>query len=136
MKIAEKAIYELLKGFVSNRVYGLRAPQNATAPFIIFQRVDSTPWRAINGPDGITQATLQIDFYARDYYTAKELAGDCAAILDGFRGTVNITSDSPSESIRIAGISLQNDIDILDQTDAPLLFRVSATYLVTFYTGD
>ena len=135
MKIPERAIHALLEDFAGGRVYALRAPQNATAPFVIFQRVDGNAWRAINGPDGIAQAVIQIDSYAREYYEAKDLAGEIQELLDGYRGTVMHGPDSPpQESIRIAGISYQNDVDIFDQTDMPLLFRVSANYLVTFAT--
>lgn len=132
MKTVEPAIFELLKSLNSNRVYPLNAPQNVTAPFIVYNRVDSERWRSVNSPSGIAQATIQIDVYAATYQAAKELALSIENTLDGYRGLVYYGTDSPQEFVRIAGISLQNDVDLLDQTEKPLLFRNSANYLVTY----
>jgi len=52
MKIVEYAIFELLDGLASGRIYALRAPQNVTAPFVVFQRVGGERWRSINDPSG------------------------------------------------------------------------------------
>lgn len=128
----ERAIYELLKDLCGGRVYALRAPQNSPDPFVIFQRLESERWRSINNPSGIAQATLQVDAYAQKYYDAKDVAAQIESILDGYRGTVTLDGDSPQQTVRIAGISLQSDSDMIDQTDEPLLFRNTASYLVTF----
>lgn len=129
MKLVEKALYELLKTHAVNRVYALRAPQDALSPYIVFQRTDSDRWRSINNPSGIAQAYIQVDAYAGSYYAAKELEALIETTLDGFRGDVQTGGDT----IKIAGISLQNDLDLLDQTDSPLLFRNSASYKVTYH---
>jgi hypothetical protein len=135
MKIADKAIHHLLSGLASGRVYLMRAPQNATAPFIVFQEVDSSRWRSINAPSGIAQSTFQIDTYSQRPYEAKELAADVEEILDGYADTVFYGSDSPQDFLKIAGITLQSAVDLVDQTDEPLLFRKSVTYTVTYYQG-
>lgn len=130
----ERALYNKiceLSG-VSNRVYAMRAPQNATAPFVVYQRADSDRWRHINGPSGMVQITMQIDIYAATYAQSRSLAVQLEAILDGFRGEVGYGSNSPVDKVRIAGISCQTDVDLIDETDTPLLYRVSADYLVTF----
>jgi hypothetical protein len=132
MKYPEKAIYELIKTLASGRVYGVKAPQNATPPFIVFQRIDSDRWRSVNGASGMAQATIQIDVYDDSLYGAKDVAIQIEDTLESYRGTVYYGSDSPQESIRIAGISTQNDSDSLDQTAEPFLFRNSADYLVTY----
>jgi hypothetical protein len=135
---AEKAIYQLLQDNIpalENRIYAMIASQDQDPPFCVFQRTDSSRWRSINNPSGIAQAFIQIDVYARDYYQAKTIAADVEQLLDGYRGTVDFTGDSPADAIKIAGISLQNDIDILEQSDEPILHRNSAAYLVTYYLG-
>lgn len=132
MKLVEPAIYELLKTLAAGAVYAMRAPQGATGPFIIFQRVDGERWRHINGPTGICQASIQIDCYATDYYESKELATEVEEILDGYANTVYYGDESPQEFVKIGGISLQTDADLFDQTDEPFLFRSSSTYLVTY----
>ncbi len=130
----EKALFELIKTYASGRIYALRAPQNVTAPFVVFQRIDSDRWRSLTGPSGVAQATVQIDCYAETYYAAKELSEQIEQTLDGYQGIVYFGSDSPLDSVYIGGISLQNDSDIIDQTDEPLLYRNTANYLVTYYT--
>jgi len=130
----ERALYEKIKTtpVPGNRIYALRAPQNASAPFVVYQRIDSDRWRHINGPTGMVQATMQIDIYAVSYNQAKQLALDIENTLDGFRGTVAYGSNSPQDTIRFGGISCQTDLDILDQTDEPFLYRVSQDYLITY----
>lgn len=132
MKLVEYAIHELIKTIGDNRVYAMRAPQDAVVPFVVFQRIDAQRWRSINSPSGIAQATIQIDVYAGDYYAAKTLAAQIETALDGYAGTVYYGADSPQASVRIGGISLQGDNDILDQTEEPFLYRSLNTYLVTY----
>lgn len=133
MKLVEKGIYELIKNTAVNKVFAMAAPDGETGPFVIFQRVDSERWRSINNPSGIAQAYIQIDAYAQGFYDAKELGAAIETVLDGYRGTVYYGTDSPQESVFIAGITLQNDADVTDETDEPLLFRNSGTYLVTYH---
>src|SRR3954469_6412299 len=108
----ERALFELLSGYAGGRVYALRAPQDVVSPFVVFQRIESGRWRSINGPSGMAQATMQVDVYDDDYYGAKDLAAQIEETLDGYRGTVSYTGGST----RIAGISLDSDSDLLDQT--------------------
>jgi hypothetical protein len=134
MIVLEKAIYEILKNKAGGRVYALRAPQNATTPFIVYQRVSSERWRSINNPSGIGQATIQIDCYGSTIYSAKELAVDIENLLDGYSGNVTITGSSPQDVVVVGGVTLQNDVDIIDDTDEPMLYRNIARYLFTYET--
>lgn len=129
---ADKPLYQLLKNLAGGRVYAMRAPQNTPAPFIVFQEVDSSRWRSINGPTGFAQASFQVDSYATTLYAAKELALSVESIIDGYSGSVAINTDSPTVFVKIGGISYQNGIDLLDQTEEPLLYRRSDNYLVTY----
>ena len=131
----ERALFEKLKSanlVAESKIYALRAKQGDTGPFIIYQRISSERWRHINGPTGMVQAMMQIDIYTGDYNETKALALQVEQLLDGFRGTVAYGDDSPRETLRFGGISLQNDIDIFDQTDEPFLCRVSQDYLITY----
>lgn len=128
----EKGVFELIKTKAGGRIYALTAPQNATVPFVVFQRVSGDRWRSVNAPSGISQVTIQIDCYALDYYGAKDLAVEIETILDGHRGTVYYGSGSPQDSVRIAGISLDSESDLLDQDEEPFLYRVSTRYLTTY----
>lgn len=137
MKFPEPAIFKLISTELGHtRIYPLRAPQNATAPFVVYQKTGSNDrWRGINRPSNIAQASIQIDVYAAAYDDAKTIAAQIERILDGYRGTVYYGASSPQESVEIKGISLQNDFDTLDQTDEPFLFRNSADFLVTYGQG-
>jgi len=136
----ERAIYAKLMTIAfsgnspasDNRLYHLRAPQNSPAPFVIFQRTASDRWRHINGPTGMVQVTMQIDTYAETSYSARELAELIEGALDGFSGVISYGSNSPQSTLRIGGISCQSDVDLIDQTDEPFLYRVSADYLITY----
>jgi hypothetical protein len=132
IKLVEPAIYELLKTLAGGRVYALRAEQNTPTPFVIFNRTGSDRWRAINGPSGIAQAYVQVDAYGADYYEAKELAAEIEDILDGYSGTVTYGSDSPADFVKIGGVSLENDVDLLEQAAEPFLYRNSMSFLVTY----
>lgn len=132
MKVCEPAIQELLNALAPDKVFALRAPDNQKGTFVIFQRVDSQRWRSINNPSGIAQADMQIDVYSEGYYDAKTLAGSIENALDGFSGTVYHGNNSPQDFVVIGGITLQNDVDILDQEDDPVLYRNSARYTVTY----
>jgi hypothetical protein len=130
MKLIEKAIYELIKTLAGGNVFAMRAPDKAEGPFIIFQRIDSTRWDSINGTGGMIQAQIQIDAYAKGYYEAKTISAQIEGILNKYSGSV--THDSIV--YKIAGVRVQNDVDIFDDTDQPYLFRNSAVYSVTFET--
>lgn len=139
----ERALFEVIKGIAGlgvgsgstpdpYRIYAALAKKNAATPFIVYQRIETTQWRSINGPSGISQALMQIDVYDKLPLDVKETADKLAAALDGYRNTVTIPGTSPAQQIRFAGISLQNAVDIFDQTDQPFLHRVSMDFLVTF----
>lgn len=132
MKIVEYAIHELLSSLASGRIYALVAPQDVEAPFIIFQRTSGDRWHSLDNPAGIAQAEIQIDVYSDEYYEMKSLAADVENTIDGYRGTVYYGSGSPQEAVRIAGVTLQSESEILDQSDEPRLFRHTARYLVTY----
>lgn len=129
----EKAIYELMKTKAGGRVYDRRAPQNAEAPFIVYQRKTSTRWRDINGPSGWTQADIMVDCYGETATASKDLALEIEELLDGYDGNVTIPGNSPADIANL-GISLQEDSDMLDQTEEPFLYRNSAIYLLTYKT--
>lgn len=139
-KIPEPAIHHLLKTLADGAVFAKRAPDKQAPPYIIFQRIDREQWAHINGQSKKAQALFQIDCYAEGYYSSKGLAGRAEALLVAITSKTEITHDEidldggeTQSTVTLAGISLQNDVDLLDETDEPVLDRVSQTYLVTFY---
>lgn len=137
-KICEPAIFELIKTLVaSEKAYWLAAPPNTPGPFLIFQEIDSNQFgkpvlNRTPGQPGTVQAFMQIDAYAATPAESKALGKSVEFTLDGYSGTVYHGSNSPQDSVVIGAITKQNDIDLEDRTDEPLLFRNSAVYLVTY----
>lgn len=132
MKYTYDAVFELIKNVIPNKCFVIKAPDNEQGNFIVFQKIDSTRWRSINAPSGIAQDFMQVDIYSQDIYTAKDNAAIIEGILDGFRGIVSYGDNSPQETIKIGGISLQNELDLIEQEEELSLFRVSQTYLITY----
>lgn len=142
-KSVAPAIIELMQPLVDadlsgkKKAYVQKAPQNETGPFIIVQKVDSNIFgknvldRAA-GVAGTVQAYIQIDAYSLSYYDTDALAKMIESTLDGYGGTVYYGGNSPQDFVVIGGITLQNDVDILDETEEPTLHRNSAVYLVTY----
>ncbi len=137
-KFVEPALFELVKDLVADeKAFWMRAPDNETGPFIIYQHVDRDQFgkNVLNrtpGQPGKVQAYIQIDCYAQVIDVTKALGASVEYALDGYSGTVYHGTDSPQDSVVIDAIALQNDVDLVDQTDEPLLFRNSAVYLVTY----
>ncbi len=133
MKILEKALRQkLIEITGEENVFLLRAPDKQAGTFVIIQRVDSQRWRSINNPSGIAQADMQIDVYSEDIYDAKTLGATIENALDGFSGTVYHGDNSPQDFVEIGGITLQNELDTIDDEDEPILFRNLARYTVTY----
>lgn len=134
MKNCERAINELLKPLAATGlVYALCAAKNSATPFIVFQRIGSERLgEHLQGRAHLAQADIQIDVYANDYYAAKDLAATIESTLAGYRGTVYHGTASPQEFVRIAGVTVQGDSDLLDETDDPLLYRNTNVYTVTY----
>lgn len=114
-----------LKAMIGDRVYPLRAPQNATAPFIIYQRVTGPRLRSLLGGSGMANPRMQIDSYGLTYAQAKAVAKQVRLALDNFRGTVPL---SDGQSVKVGAASLETDRDLIDGNMDPELFRVLQEY--------
>ena len=133
MPMLERAIHERLKALAGGKVYGLVAPDKAKAPFVIYNRIDSDrPARHLRGPSGMATAFIQVDAYAAEYYAAKEIGQQIEVLLNGFQGDIAYGDDSPQQYVKIYSSALLNDVDVLDETDKPYLFRNSYQFSITY----
>lgn len=129
----EEAIYTRLSGWsglralVSDGIYPLTAPQNAHAPFVIYQRASGPRLRSIVGGSGQANPRFQIDGYAPTYPAAKLVAAQIRLALDNFRGSIVLPS---GRTVVIRACSLESDRDLIDDTADPTLFRVSHDFVL------
>lgn len=133
-----RGIFSLLRddagvgAIAGDRIYPQVAPRDAAEPYIVYQRVSRVDLgRDLDGANELVQARVQVDSYADGYNTARNLADAIRRRLDGYKGTVDLTG-SPSETLRIGGISLIEDRDDFDDSVKPKLHRVIQDYLCIF----
>jgi len=128
--MAEAYLEQAMKSLLNSIApyYNDLAPESQSAPFIVGTIITDNRWRAINGPSGMTQTTVQVDLYADGIEDRASYGRQIRQALDGYRGTVAIGSDT----LRIGGISLQNQLSFLEDGTDPKLYRLSGDYLVTF----
>jgi hypothetical protein len=85
--MSEAGIYTTLtndsdvSGLVSTRVYPVIAPQDVTAPYVVYMRIVGTSVNDLGGELGITNGRFQIDAYATTYAEVKTLAGYVKAAM-------------------------------------------------------
>lgn len=124
----DQAVKYLLDSLSIGDVYAQHAPEEARPPFVTFQRISGRKFRDINGPSGLSQATIQIDVFSDDHLVALQISDSIRILLDGYRDTVTIAPDS----IRIAGVSFQEERDFIESNTDPELYRASVDYLFTY----
>lgn len=127
----EEAVFELLKTLASGKVYYARAPEDVAGSYIVMQRTGSSRWRTINGASGMAQDNFQIDCYGTEQFAVHTLARQVEGILSGYRGTVNVPT-IPVVAVRIGGISLLDENDLLEEEKEEFIYRNLAQYLITY----
>lgn len=131
--LIEDAIYELIKVFAEGKVYLTRAESGDAGPFVVYKLNDGVRWRSINKQSDVEKGFIQIDSYAEKYRDARKLGRSIEKAIVDYNGTMEIPGSPPYE-IKIAGVSFENDVMLLDQEEEPYLHRHSAIYQVTYYT--
>ncbi len=83
--LAERLV-TLLSGVAGGRVYPLVAPQPATTPYVIYQRVASSVENVLagNGSPPINNTRLQIDIYAKTYAESQSVADSVESAMLGW----------------------------------------------------
>jgi hypothetical protein len=108
------------------RVYPVIAPAAAALPFITWRRAGVLRQQTLSGPMGMPSVTLAIDLYAVTYEAVRDLADKVRLALDGYGG-------SPSDSVVVANVSLDNESDGFIQLaggDMPPVYSVSMTFSI------
>jgi len=74
---------------VSTRIYPDMAPQNATFPYIVFQKLNTSPTDTKEGVSPLDKLLVQVDCYSNNYDNAHALAAAVRTALDRYAGTIN-----------------------------------------------
>src|SRR5574340_121579 len=77
----QETVFSALSGLVAGRVYPSVAPDGAVAPFIVYQRVGSSPENTLADGQPVQQTRMQIDAYATTYAAAQTLAQQIEAAM-------------------------------------------------------
>lgn len=111
----EEAVTALLANIAGGRRYWVRAPQNATKPFIVLNRVSGVRDYHMQGPSGFVSSRVQCDIYASTYTSAKTTARALVGAVSGHRGP----------NIQGVFVDSERDLPAADAGEVSNLFRIS-----------
>ena len=111
----EQALTDLLASVAGGHRYWGRAPQKATRPFVVLNRVGGQPNYHMQGPSGFVSSRVQMDCYADKYSEATALAKAVIALVSGYQGGT------------IQGIFVESErsLSAADAGEVTSLFRIS-----------
>jgi hypothetical protein len=114
--MSEKALYSILTNdsdvaaHVSTRVYPNVAPQSASYPYIVYERVSTEPLNAIPGSLNESRTTFQLSIESDSYSECKDVADDVRDALDGYSGT--------AATVVVHRIYLDGESDVYDEPES------------------
>lgn len=77
----------------AQRVYWRRAPEQSTAPYLVFSDMAPEPLHSHSGGSTTIQRAFQFSIFASGQSSAAALAVQLRLLLDGFSGLMGPTSD-------------------------------------------
>lgn len=107
---------------IDSRMYGAVAPSHAKLPRIVYTKIADGNTQTMCATDGVKGNRYQLDCYAKDYKSSKELAKLVKNSIVDFRGFMGDTY--------VKTVILETELDLVDPD--PGLNRVSQTYLIWF----
>ena len=119
--ITSAALYTLLisnaqlVALVGQRIYPALAPQDASAPYIVWQRIATNPIQTLGEATGNQFDLIQLSCFALTYESADAVAQALVTALDGRVVTTNdnATLQSRRESYEPAVDLYRSDCDFL-----------------------
>lgn len=119
-----------VSAIVSTRIYPHSAPQSATMPYIVYQRIDAVHEHHMRGASGMYHSRVQLDLYVSSYSGLIALRDVVRLALDGYVGDITVGSDI----VRIKKCFLDNDQEIFyppEDATQKGIFRAILDYIVT-----
>ncbi len=128
--LATSAITALIGSGSAARLYPLVVPQTAALPAIAYQKISSPKEQAHTGSSHLARSRIQFTCEADDYSTVKALATAVKQCWNSFRGIVSL---STTDSLRIDGCAIDNDIDTANEQRAAVSPVVRIDVLIWHY---
>ena len=95
----EQTLYDTLRndgtvaGLVSTKIYPNVAPDNAAAPYIVYQLIVGTAHNQLVGAPGSERKVLQLSCISSSYSNAKAIAVACKSAINGTVGYMTSEGD-------------------------------------------
>jgi hypothetical protein len=99
--------YAGLAALVSTRIYPLKAPQDATYPLVVYQQISGPRVHSHSGGSGLASPRFQFTSWATSLNSAKGVANQVRAALNGYNGTMGSDVD-------VQACLLQNEMELYD----------------------
>jgi hypothetical protein len=111
----EQSLTDLLAPVAGGQRYWVRAPQKASRPYVVLNRVGGEPNYHMQGPSGFVSSRVQIDCYADRYSDVTAVARAVKALVSGYGGGI------------IQGIFVESERNLpaSDAGEVSSLFRTS-----------
>ena len=75
---------------VGTRIYPVRAPQDVTAPYIVYSRISGGQISGLSGYQTMENPRIQIDVFTTSYSTAKGIADSIHSLMETASGYKSI----------------------------------------------
>ena len=99
-----------LTALVGNRVYGNRAPDNPTRPYVTYFSASGVPQNDLSSKPIIDNARVQVDCWAESSYNdAKQIAAQCRLALENV-GLCVFTRDDYEQQTKLHRVQLDFSI--------------------------
>lgn len=92
-----------LSAIVGSRIDWGARPQGRDLPAIALHKISGSEWIHMNGPNGVFQARVQVDAYAKTDRAATEIARALNAALNCYRGGGFRFIEQLNDSARMEG---------------------------------
>lgn len=111
---------------LGTRIYPVLAPATAELPFATWRRSGVQRQMTLSGPMGLPTVVMTLDLYGTTYEAVREVADKVRKALDGYGGT-------PSDSVKVNHVTLENEVDGFVQLaggELPPVYSVSMTFSI------
>lgn len=97
-----------LSALVSTRIYYVKAPQDATTPYVVFFKISSQRVASHDGASGLADARFQFSCFGTTYKSVKDMVAAIQGVLEGFTGTLG------TGGVAVNGCYYENETDLYE----------------------